>query len=305
MGTERAQEFDIYWTQDPEPSPTWTRIDGTGKGAAAAWERFAHFVLGGDIPVEAQEDPLPTQGGATLSSPDFMPGLFAGVLTVRTEYGGTDTGDALKAERLDEFAAVIDVFDPDGGEGRLRFDRLDRSGSAVSTVLFCRISSIPTYKGTRPGSEVPGPKALLMRFGFRVLYPLYVERVESSETVSASTSVSNITATNDGGRAGVGLAVRVGSITSGTPKKITIANSTTGQNWVIDCEAGFTAGDYISWFSYDPRALDWSTTNEVHFGNTAAGDRPVLDKGDNSLAVSLDAGTASLDIVWHDERLSP
>lgn len=296
---------DIYvctsWTQLHAAGNSYTQLNGSSKGAASAFTRTANWQPGGTIefPVDAQ--PVGLRSGGMTTTDEPLAELRRGVLSMRSTYGGADTGADLRAEMQDEHSALQALLNPHVGQFLLRFDRPNRSGTTLSRLLVCRVTSVQEWA---PPGDRQDPEAIVLNFGIDVLYPLYVTRTATETTYTGvGTSFSSNTISNDGHSNRLGLVVEITAKT-GSPTLVTLENTTTGHTllWTIATTA--TANDRLSWFGDDPRTVQLTTTNASHLGTSAANASPVLALGSNTVKLKVNSGTVDAKIYTADEFLT-
>lgn len=306
MSVGQIAPWDIYiGTTGPHDASDWTQINGTSKGAASAFTRYADWLPGGPLRFVSPSDPVGQRPGALLRSTDVYSEMRSGTLRLVSKYTGADTGSDLKAEMMDEWATLIgSLVNPADGEIYLRFDRANRSGTTLSNVLICRVAGVPEYQPQF--FEESAQPIIDVGVELEVLYPYYVDRTGSSQAYANATATPASNAlSNSGHTDAVGMRVVVDAVDSGTPTVLTVDNTTTGKTLEMTVATTLTAGDEWSWFASDPRKIAVSTTNASNFSTMAADDDGFLARGSNTVQVSVDSGQADITIYWYPERYTP
>lgn len=307
-GMIRAQIYTVYLGtvglhEGTGGSPTWTQLNGSGKGADGAWTRYCYFHPTKAIPVDYTTNPVGQRSGARRVGAEFYADAWSGRLLFECDYGGNDEDGALQLERMEEWKRVIDLMTAPNGEVYLRFDYTDRAGAPISRCLAVQLSGVMPWSETRPGGEPPGPKVVTPEFDFDVLYPYYVDRAGDSESFSGATATAaTATVSNAGQLDQLGTALEIDAVNSAT-NTITVTNTTTGKSWVWSCAGGFTAGDRMSFFADDPREPQLSTANASHNGASDPDGDMYLARGDNDIEITSD-GDVDVTLYWYDERFT-
>jgi len=222
----------------------------------------------------------------------------SGVLRITSVYGGADTGADRRAEMQDEWATLVSTITPADNEILLRLDRPNRSGTTLSRLLVCRVSSIPEWRAL---SDRADSETIIVELALEVLYPYYLTRtVTDTAYAGVGTSFSSATIANGGHTDGLGLVVDITAKT-GSPTLVTLENTTTGQTLLWTIATAATANDRLSWFGDDPRKVQLTTTNASHLGTSAAGSNPALARGNNTVKLKVNSGTIDATIHTADE----
>jgi hypothetical protein len=209
---------------------------------------------------------------------------------------------------LDEWRQLGLRYNPCAGAVNLQVNRKDAGGSVVGSVLKAECIEAPTafYAPDRGGIRTPG-----MRPGGYLVYPVRFRTAtpfwqSAANTVNHTFALSlgiPVTANLDNpGARPCGGRISIANV-SGSPKKITVENNTTGKSITVETSAAaFTNGDYVDWFytniNDDPT---WSaagtltiTPNDAEFE---------LALGLNNIHVSLISTSGSCDAVVAAKRL--
>lgn len=307
-GVLEAQIYSLYLGtsslhEGTSGSPTWTALNGSGKGANSDWTRYAYFEPTKGIPIEYTAQPVGQRSGVLRLSDEVYAGAWAGVLHFRSVYGGTDTGAALQAERMEEWGQLADLMATPDGEVYLRFDYTDRAAASISRTLAVQLSEIRQWHEDKTGRDNQAGKRVEAAFVFDVLYPYYCERAGSSQAfANAKATAATASVTNGGMTDQLGLALEVDTVNS-TTTVVTITNTTTGKALVWTVATNFTAGDRLSFFADDPRVIALTTTNASHLGASSADGDAFLARGSNDLEITSN-GDIDVTAYWYAERFT-
>lgn len=271
-----------------------TRLDGV----SGQWTRTVTKIDVGDL--EDQQDRI----GAGLRHGEIeiaesIPRGIPITLTVRSYMTGSVT-NLYGAER-DEVAAIRAILRSAGAtEAFLKTTRKDGSNTDQTREIRARVLGSPHHKIIQPrggsGSLVkPGNGVVEVVARLYARFPYWRDATEQLATDSAESAAGGFTLTaGDVAPAGIGARF---SLASGVnlPAVLTITNSTTGSEFVINVGATVSDGDdYIDWFHTDPTGYDSAFSHADTY--VAVGGSFLVDPGANTITARTTTGGDEVEV---------
>lgn len=225
-------------------------------------------------------------------------------LPIVSRITGAASAAACERKMYDEFQDLATIFNPANGEVKLRFDRVNGSGTTISREMFARAISIPRFSSDNIFGRGEHSTSGAIRFPVRALCRMpwfYNRTAETLAFTPTPGSPDTDTIANDGQLA-IGCKMVVSSVV-GSPTAIRIQNTTTNDELTIKKTSGNIANnDEVDFFYTDPTKVTMSSNVKIEGTSSTTGDAfMALATGNNSITVTQTAGTSlTLTFSWKE-----
>lgn len=286
------------------PSAWWdVAADGTGgtqlDATVGEWEREFHVRNLGTVQWQRFNSLVRATRAGNVRDASSVPVGCERAFVIQATNGSVTPGTqaALNAA-ISEWRRLEKLLSPDAGEVYLKITRTDDDDSTtVTNMLLCEAMGLPALPFPK-GGEDESVFGAMLRYPLRLWCPFpffWTLTPETATTTSIGASPGTATLNNTGS-VYCGVKFVVGSV-SGTVTKITVSNSTTGDEFTVSSSA-FVNGDTFD-FGYTDKQWQSSMlsgTGVPVFATNAAGDSKasmLLAPGNNSISATRVGGTGS------------
>lgn len=219
----------------------------------------------------------------------------------------TPGSQAMLNAQISEWRRLQTLLSPDAGEVYMKITRTDDDDSTpVANMLLARVTELPAMPFPDPGKEAVYAGFFDYPLHVLCVYPwLWNLTADTQATTEIGVTPGTATCTNGGvGYCPVKFVV---DDISGTVTKMTISNTTTGQQISVS-SAAFVDDDTIDLgytdkhWNTDPLSGTGAPAFAADGSSNARADPMLLAPGSNSISVARDTGTGTctLDIYWQE-----
>ena len=290
---------------------TYLGAGGTVVGATVGnWTRVAQLYDTGTVPYAQYYAPhiQPVGSQQTSDSMPQSPSLSMIVSSMNTT--NSPATDVMEGAALDEWRLLNAKFLPYAGQQFVKVYRETAASAGVSSVALVEIADLP---GARIGNPGVGPKWLsgIIHYPVQMFrpFPFWWNATatddDTTEVGAAPGTATVAVATGSVAKCGARILFKV---VTGSVTKILVQNTTTGDEFTVNCAGGFAANDYIDMYHADKLGnadpLAGIVGASTFATNVAGGIRMSfwLQPGNNAISVTriTGAGTCTM-TVTHQE----